>query len=215
MIIMNENRVKRNSMLAQKLIKELKDRNIEAFYAEGKDEARSLALSMIPEGSSVGWGGSMTIDEIGLKDAVIQGNYIEINRDAAASPEIKEKLMRDIFSCDYFLTSCNAISEDGIIVNIDGIGNRIAAIAFGPAHVIIIAGINKVVHSAKDALSRARNEAAPINAQRFDIETPCKKTGACFDCKSPDTICCQFLVTRYNRHPGRIKLILVDDDLGF
>ena len=134
---MNENRVKRNSMLAQKLIKELKDRNIEAFYAEGKDEARSLALSMIPEGSSVGWGGSMTIDEIGLKDAVIQGNYIEINRDAAASPEIKEKLMRDIFSCDYFLTSCNAISEDGIIVNIDGIGNRIAAIAFGPAHVII------------------------------------------------------------------------------
>ena len=93
---MNENRVKRNSMLAQKLIKELKDRNIEAFYAEGKDEARSLALSMIPEGSSVGWGGSMTIDEIGLKDAVIQGNYIEINRDAAASPEIKEKLMRDI-----------------------------------------------------------------------------------------------------------------------
>ena len=170
---------------------------------------------MIPEGSSVGWGGSMTIDEIGLKDAVIQGNYIEINRDAAASPEIKEKLMRDIFSCDYFLTSCNAISEDGIIVNIDGIGNRIAAIAFGPAHVIIIAGINKVVHSAKDALSRARNEAAPINAQRFDIETPCKKTGACFDCKSPDTICCQFLVTRYSRSTGRIKLILVDEDLGF
>lgn len=212
---MNENRVKRNSLLAQKLIKELKARNIEAFYAQSKEEAKSIALSLIPEGSSVGWGGSMTIDEIGLKDAILQGNYAEINRDAAPSPEAREKLMRDIFSCDYFLTSCNAISEDGVIVNIDGIGNRVAAIAFGPAHVIIIAGINKAAHSAADALSRARNEAAPINAQRFDINTPCKKTGACFDCKSPDTICCQILVTRHSRQPDRIKLILVGEDLGF
>lgn len=157
----------------------------------------------------------MTIDEIELKDAILQGNYAEINRDAAPSPEAREKLMRDIFSCDYFLTSCNAISEDGVIVNIDGIGNRVAAIAFGPAHVIIIAGINKVAHSAADALSRARSEAAPINAQRFDINTPCKKTGACFDCKSPDTICCQILVTRHSRQPDRIKLILVGEDLGF
>lgn len=212
---MNENRVKRNALLAQKLIKELKARNIEAFYAQSKEEAKSIALSLIPEGSSVGWGGSMTIDEIGLKDAILQGNYAEINRDAAPSPEAREKLMRDIFSCDYFLTSCNAISEDGVIVNIDGIGNRVAAIAFGPAHVIIIAGINKAAHSAADALSRARNEAAPINAQRFDINTPCKKTGACFDCKSPDTICCQILVTRHSRQPDRIKLILVGEDLGF
>lgn len=212
---MNENRVKRNSLLAQKLIKELKARNIEAFYAQSKEEAKSIALSLIPEGSSVGWGGSMTIDEIELKDAILQGNYAEINRDAAPSPEAREKLMRDIFSCDYFLTSCNAISEDGVIVNIDGIGNRVAAIAFGPAHVIIIAGINKVAHSAADALSRARSEAAPINAQRFDINTPCKKTGACFDCKSPDTICCQILVTRHSRQPDRIKLILVGEDLGF
>lgn len=212
---MNENRIKRNSLLGEKLVKELASRNIEAFYTESKDAALAKALELIPEGSSVGWGGSMSIDEIGLRRAIIDGNYAEIDRDAASSPEEKTKLMHDILSCDYFITSCNALSEDGIIVNIDGVGNRVAAIAYGPAHVVIIAGINKVVHSVEDALSRARNEAAPINAQRFDINTPCKKTGACFDCKSPDTICCQFLVTRFSRETGRIKLILVGEELGF
>lgn len=212
---MNENRIKRNSLLGEKLVKELASRNIEAFYTESKDAALAKALELIPEGSSVGWGGSMSIDEIGLRQAIIDGNYAEIDRDTAASPEERTKLLHDILSCDYFITSCNALSEDGIIVNIDGVGNRVAAIAYGPAHVVIIAGINKVVHSVEDALSRARNEAAPINAQRFDINTPCKKTGACFDCKSPDTICCQFLVTRFSRETGRIKLILVGEELGF
>ena len=101
------------------------------------------------------------------------------------------------------------------MVNIDGFANRVSAIAAGPRNVIMIVGMNKVVKDVDDAMSRARNEAAPINAQRFSLDTPCSKTGACFDCKSPDTICCQFLITRYSHHADRIHVILVNDVLGY
>ena len=107
------------------------------------------------------------------------------------------------------------ITEDGILVNIDGNSNRVAAIAYGPESVIMIVGMNKVAKDVDAAISRARNEAAPINAMRFDLDTPCKKTGSCMNCMSKDTICCEFLITRFSRHPGRIKVILVGEDLGF
>lgn len=212
---MNENRIKRNQMLGEKMIKALSARNIEAFYAESKEAALEKAMELIPEGSKVAWGGSMSIAEIGLKQAICDGNYHEINRDLAKTPEEKRSLEIATYDADYFLTSANAISEDGVIVNIDGNSNRVSAIAYGPKHVLMIIGMNKVVKDAQNALSRARNEAAPINAQRFSIETPCKKTGACFDCQSPQSICCQFLITRRSMHAGRIKVILVDDNLGF
>ena len=136
----------------------------------------------------------------------------------------KRKFLEDFFAsanaCVYYSDaaksgSANAVSEDGVIVNIDGNSNRVSAIAFGPKHVLMIVGMNKIVKDAENALSRARNEAAPINAQRFNIDTPCKKTGACFDCLSPQSICCQFLITRRSMHAGRIKVILVNDALGF
>lgn len=125
------------------------------------------------------------------------------------------EIVRQCFHADYFLTSTNAITEDGILVNIDGNSNRVAAICFGPKKVIFIVGMNKVVKTEADAMSRARNIAAPINVQRFMINTPCKTTGSCVDCKSRDTICCQFLTTRYSRHADRIKVILVNEMLGF
>lgn len=212
---MNENRIKRNQMLGEKVVKALHSRNIEAFYAESKEEALTKALELIPEGSKVAWGGSMSIAEIGLKQAICEGNYNEINRDLAKNAEEKRAMELATYDADYFLTSANAISEDGVIVNIDGNSNRVSAIAYGPKHVLMIIGMNKVVKDAENALSRARNEAAPINAQRFNIETPCKKAGACFDCLSPQSICCQFLITRRSMHAGRMKVILVNDDLGF
>lgn len=212
---MDKFRNMRNDMLAERVIKGLASRNMEGFYVHTKEEAKELALSLIPEGSSVGWGGSMTAKDIGLLDAVIEGNYKEINRDTAKTPEEKNKLSREMFFADYFITGCNAMTEDGVMVNIDGNGNRVAAIVFGPAHVIVICGMNKIVRDEAAAFSRARNEAAPVNAQRFGLETPCSKTGVCADCKSPDTICCQFLTTRYSKHKGRIKVILVNEDLGF
>lgn len=212
---MNENRVVRNRMLAEKVIKGLQSRNMEGFYAETKEEALKLALELIPTGSSIGWGGSMSIEEIGLKKAVCEGDYVVYNRDICKSPEEKREVELKIFGCDYLLTSSNAITEDGILVNIDGNANRVAAIAYGPKHVIMIVSMNKIVKDEEAALYRARNEAATINAQRFPIETPCKKTGSCADCKSKDTICCQFLTTRFSKHTGRIKIILVNENLGF
>lgn len=212
---MDANRVKRNALLSQKIIKGLENRNMEGFYAETKEEALKIALSLIPEGSTVGWGGSVSIAEIGLKQAIIDGNYKELNRDMCTDPAEKKAIELATFGADYFLCSSNAITEDGILVNIDGNSNRVAAIAYGPSHVLMIVGMNKVAKDVDAAIYRARNEAAPINTQRFPIETPCKKTGSCMNCMSRDTICCQFLTTRFSRHPGRIKVILVGEDLGF
>lgn len=207
---------KRNQLRAQQLIQALKQRNMEASYAATKEEALEQALAWIPEGSCIGWGGSVSIDAIGLKDAVRQDNYRVIDRDTAANAEEKEAMYRRILAdCDYFLTSTNAISQDGVLVNIDGTANRLAAMCYGPRHVLYIVGMNKVVATAEDALHRARNEAAPINAMRFGLKTPCSKTGCCYDCKSPDTVCCQILFTRFNHVPGRVKVILVDDSLGY
>ena len=179
-------------------------------------------MELIPEGASIGWGGSVSIDEIGLRGAIINGNYTVYNRDNASSLEERKAIERQIFGADYFLCSSNAITEDGILVNIDGNSNRVAALLWGAKNVIVVAGVNKLVKNldkvAKDvdaALSRARNIAAPANAQRFPLNTPCKKNGSCADCKSMDTICCEFLITRFSRHANRFHIILVNDNLGF
>ena len=209
---MNENIIKRNDLLAQTVIKGLESRNMSGFYAKTKEEALSLALSLIPEGSTATMGGGVSVHEIGLVDALKNGNYHFIDRDAASD---KRAAMLAAYDADVFLASSNAITNDGILVNIDGNANRISAIAHGPKKVILIVGMNKVCSDLDGAMKRARNVAAPINAQRFGLSTPCSKTGACMDCKSPDTICCQFLITRFSRHSGRIHVILVDDTLGF
>lgn len=212
---MDKNKTKRNALLGKQIIKSLEARNMEGFYAATKEEALKKALELIPEGASVAWGGSMSIQEIGLKEALCRGNYREYNREDARTPEEKRAVELATYDCDYFLTSANAVSEDGVIVNIDGNANRVSAIAYGPRNVLMIVGMNKIVKDIDAAVSRARNEAAPINAQRFGLHTPCSQTGMCFDCKQPDTICCQFLITRYSKHKGRIKIILVNEDLGF
>ena len=206
---------KRNDLLAEQVIKSLKSRQMEGHYVQTKEEALELALELIPEGSSISWGGSMSIKAIGLPEALHKGNYKVLDRDLCATPEEKAEMMHQALNCDYFLASCNAISEDGILVNIDGNANRVAAYAFGPKNVLLIVGMNKVVKTQEDAMSRARNEAAPVNAQRFGIDTPCSKAGSCFDCKSPECICCQILMTRFSRQKGRFKIILVDENLGF
>ncbi len=205
----------RDQLLGKKVAEALKTRNMDAWYVDTKEEALEKALSLIPEGSSISWGGSMSVTEIGLIDALKANDKMLVyDRDIAQTPEERQQIMRQAFFCDYFLASSNAVSEDGILVNIDGYANRVAAIAFGPAHVLMVVGINKVVKTAEDALARARNLAAPCNAQRFDVQTPCRKTGACGNCKTPDTICCQFLTTRYSKVPGRIQVIVVGEDLG-
>ena len=211
---MDQNIYTRNELLAQKVIKGLESRNMSGYYAKTKEEALQKALELIPEGSSIGWGGSASIAEIGLKDVVCNGNYTVYNRDTC-SPEEKRQTELKIFGCDYFLCSSNAVTEDGILINIDGNSNRVAAIAYGPQHVVMIVGMNKIAKDENAALLRARNIAAPSNAQRFPIDTPCKKTGSCVNCLSKDTICCEFLITRFSRHPGRFHIILVNEDLRY
>ena len=208
---MNEYVTKRNELLAQKVVKGLESRNMRGYYAADKDEALRIALSLIPEGASVTMGGAMSAGEIGLVDAVKNGNYHFIDRDTL---DRREALLKG-YDADVFLSGVNAMTDDGILVNIDGNANRVSYIAQGPKKVIVIAGLNKVCDDIDGAMKRARNVAAPINAARFPINTPCKKTGTCMNCKSPDTICCQFLITRYSRHADRIHVILVNDVLGF
>lgn len=197
------------------LVKNLESRHFEAHYCDTAAEALQTALSLIPEGAVVGWGGALSAQQIGLMDAVRAGNYRPIDRDLCTTQEERVQCMKDSMFADVFLTGANALSLDGQMVNIDGTGNRLAAINYGPETVLVIAGMNKVVDSLEDAVRRARTIAAPMNKQRFSNETPCEITGACGDCKSQGCICNQILVTRHCRPVGRIKFILVGEELGF
>ncbi len=209
---MDVNVVKRNELLANTVIKGLESRNMHGYYARTKEEALKIALGLIPEGAKVTNGGSMSIIEIGLLDAVKNGNYEYCDRASASDKRAAELFAYD---ADVFMGSANAITNDGILVNIDGNSNRVSAFAYGPKKLVLIVGMNKVSGDFDGALKRARNQAATANVQRFGLSTPCSKTGACINCLSPDTICCNFLVTRYERHTDRVHVILVDDVLGF
>lgn len=209
---MDQNLRRRNELLAETVIKGLKSRNMTGYYAATKEEALKQVMDLIPEGSTVTMGGCMSAHEIGAVEALKAGNYNFIDRDEY---EDKRKAMLLAYDADVFLSSANAMTDDGILVNIDGNANRVSCIAQGPKKVVFIVSMNKVMSDLDSAMKRARNVAAPANAQRFNIDTPCKKTGKCFDCKSPTTICCQMLITRYSMHPGRINVVLVNDELGF
>ena len=196
------------------LVKNLKNRHFDAYYCETKEEALELALSLIPQGDTVGWGGTVTCQQIGLLDAVRNGNFRAIDRDACTTMEEREEAMRKALLADTFLTSANAISLDGQMVNIDGNGNRVAAIVYGPKQVIVVVGMNKVEDNLDAAITRARTVAAPMNQQRFGLPNPCGATGSCGDCKTETCICNHILITRHCRPVEKIKFILVGEDLG-
>ena len=195
------------------LVKNLKSRHFEAYYCATKADALSKALELIPEGASVGWGGVMSAYEIGLINALHEGNYNPIDRDKVPA-EQRNEAMAKCMTADFFLTSANGLSLDGEMVNIDGLGNRVAAIIYGPKNVLVIAGMNKVCDTLEDAITRARTVAAPMNEQRFTNSNPCGVTGTCADCKSETCICNHIVITRHCRPVGRIKFILVGEELG-
>ena len=199
---------------AEQLIRNLKARQYDAWYCANKEEALQKALELIPEGVSVGWGGAMSAVQIGLIDRLRTGNYRAIDRDNTNTPQERKAAMKQCLTADVFVTGANAISLDGQLVNIDGVGNRVAAIVYGPETVLVIAGMNKVVDTLEDAVRRARTVAAPMNKQRFPAKTPCEITGICADCKGNGSICNQILVTRNCNPAGRIKIILVGESLG-
>ena len=205
----------RNERLAQRMIKNLERRNFRAFYCPTAAEAVDMVSSLIPDGSSVTWGGSMTIREIGLTSALHKRKLKVLDRDLAANSDEVQRIYREAFSADYYLSSTNAISEDGVLVNIDGNGNRVAAITFGPKHVIFVVGLNKVTQDVGSALARARSTASPTNAARFDVKTPCQVDGVCHNCNSSDCIC-NYIHFLRNSHPeGRHIVVLVGEELGY
>ena len=207
----------RNDLLAGRLIKQLEQRHYNAMYCKTAQEAVKTIVGLIPDGSSVAWGGSMTIRDMGLTKALHDRASLEIwDRDLAPARDAAQAIYRKTFSADYYLSSVNAISESGEIVNIDGNGNRVAAITFGPKHVILVVGLNKVAKDLDAAMARARGTAAPINAQRFaDLNTSCRTDGVCHDCKSPDCLCNYIEIMRNSRPAGRHTVVLVGENLGF
>ena len=205
-----------NERLASTVIAHLKKRNMEGYYCQYASLALDLAKSFMKEDAKICMGGSETIHEIGLYDVLkTGGNFTFYNQMEAKTNEERQDIMRKAFSADLYFMSTNAITEDGILYNVDGNSNRVAALCFGPSEVIIIAGMNKVVPNIEMAKKRVRGESAAINSIHLSKETPCAKTGVCYDCLSANTLCCECVETRYSRHPGRIKVILVGESLGF
>lgn len=201
--------------LADSLIEQFSRRQIEAYYAKDKDEALEKACRFLTPGCSVAWGGSVTLSEVGLIDAIRASDCVIYDRFAAKTPEERREIFGKIAAADYYFMSSNAITLDGKLVNIDGNGNRVASLIHGPQNVIIIAGMNKVTTDVDAAIARVRNMAAPPNTVRLGLSTPCAETGKCHHCLSKDCICDQIVITRRSFIPGRIKVILVGESLGY
>ncbi|WP_069997386.1 lactate utilization protein [Cellulosilyticum sp. I15G10I2] len=200
---------------AEAIIKKMSQRNLQAYYVDNKHEAAQKVCSLIEDNASISWGGSMTLLEIGLLEKLAANpSYTLLDR-SKVNPDQVSDLYHDALSCDYYLMSSNAVTLDGKLVNIDGTGNRVAALIYGPKNVIIVVGMNKIVFNEQEAISRVKNFASPLNALRLEKNTPCAKTGVCHDCLSPDCICMHTVITRNSREKDRIKVILVGENLGY
>lgn len=201
--------------LANTMIKNFAKRNMEAFYCETKEDAVKLAMDMMKDGGSVGMGGSETVKETGLLNAIKSSSLHFIDRSTAVTPEERKAIFLETMAADYFLMSSNAVTIDGKLINIDGNANRLACLLHGPDHVILLIGMNKVVDDVDSGIQRVGTHAAPPNAARLGTRTPCAALGHCGDCHSEDCMCCQIVITRHSRHKGRIKVILIGEELGF
>jgi len=206
----------RNERLGAKMVKAMQRRHFDAYYCATASEAKAKVNELIPDGASVTWGGTMTVRDMDIPQMLQERGTLKVwDRDLVETPEEKQEMYLRAFQADYYLSSANAITEDGVIVNIDGNGNRVAAITWGPQHVIFVVGMNKVAQDPEAALKRARSTAAPINAARFDIQTPCQLDGQCHNCNSPQSICNYIHFLRNSSKPGRIIVILVGENLGY
>jgi len=197
------------------VIKNLEKRNMEGYFFEDSASCTKAILDMMEEGSVIGWGGSESVKECGLMDAINCGKYTLIDRMTAKSPEEAREIFAKTVMADYYLMSTNAITFDGELINIDGNGNRVACLIHGPKHIIMVVGMNKVVSTVEAGYDRVRDIATPANTTRLNKNTPCFHTGKCGDCLSPDCICNQIVVTRRSGHAGRIKIFFVAEELGY
>ena len=212
---MDANTKKRYDKAGPQVVKALEKRHFEAYYVSTAAEAVEKVVELIPKEHTVSWGGTATVDALGIKQRLAQEGIALIDRDTAQTPQERQEMLKKALTCGTFLMSSNAISADGQLVNIDGTGNRVAALIYGPEHVIVMAGMNKVAANVDEALSRVHGTATPMNCKRLGKNTPCSATGVCSDCLSPDCICNQVVITRRSGIEGRIKVILIGEELGY
>lgn len=204
--------------LAKQIIEKLNLRNMEGYYAATKEEALEMIKeNFLTKGVSVGWGGSMTLSEVGVMDYLKSEDCpcVVYDRMLAKTPEEVKEMKANLFNADYFLMSTNAITLDGELVNIDGTANRVCYLCYGPENVLIVAGMNKVTTNVEEGIHRVKNIASPPNTIRLCKKTPCATTGRCADCLAEDCICSQVVITRRSTVKGRIKVLLVGEELGF
>ncbi len=211
----------------EKTMEALRQNNMQAYFVEKKEDVVPLVKTLLKKGDTVTHGGSVTLAECGIPALLANGDYHYLDRSAEGiTREQVLDIYRQTFSADVFLTSANAITENGLLYNVDGNSNRVAAIVYGPESVIVIAGCNKIVPDINAAMDRLKTVAAPLNTKRLNCKTPCAKTGGCIaadkpdallgdGCKSPERICCNYVVTAQQRHKDRIKVIIVGEPLGY
>lgn len=204
-----------NRLKIDTVIKNLEKRGIQGHYCETKEDARDMILSMIKDKSVVSWGGSMTVNALGVKEKLADRDVVTIDPYGTKDPVESIERRRQGLLADYFLMSTNAVTIDGELVNIDGTSNRVAALCFGPKKVIVVVGANKLARRLDDAIERAKLYAAVPNNVRLSRNTPCTITGVCSDCLSKECICCNMVTTRFCSTPGRIQVIFVNENLGF
>ena len=201
---------------ARAVIKGLKKRNIEGFWCPTSADAARLVLGMMQDGDSVTWGGSETFKDSGVKSALAEsGRFRMVDRTTAKTPEEKREMWRDRTTADWFFMSANALTLDGEMVNVDGNSDRLSLLLHGPAHVVALVGMNKIVSDVESGYKRIRTTVCPLNAERLHPNTPCELTGVCADCHSKGCMCCEVVVTRHSRHDGRIKVVLIGEELGY
>lgn len=200
----------------EQTIAALEKNNMSGYFAKTAAEVDALLISLIPPQSTVSVGGSQTLFEVGVLELLRAGDYTFLDRYAEGlTPEDIKALYRQSFSADVYLTSTNAITESGELFNVDGTGNRVAAMIYGPDRVIVICGYNKIVKDVDAAIERLKQVAAPMNVNRLSRKTPCSELGYCTDCSSPDRICNAYTLIKKQGRPGRIHVILVGESLGF
>ncbi len=211
---MNEFILQNTERRIQRVMEAIRANNMEAYYVKTAAEVRPFVESMIPEGATVSNGGSATLAETGVMDLLASGRYHYLDRSKVSGEEL-DALYRQVFSADWYLASSNAVTEAGELFNVDGNSNRVAAITFGPKNVLLVVGCNKIVRDLTEAYHRVKETAAPANTARLSCKTPCAATGVCVECHSPGRICCTTTIHQYQRLPGRIKVLLVGEPLGF
>ena len=200
---------------AQTVIKNLQRRNMEGYYCETAEEAVQLVCDMIPAGDSITWGGSVTFTETGMRAALEVGDWRLLDRSTATTPDEQREMWRDRASADWFFMSANALTVGGELVNIDGNSDRLSLLLHGPEHVVVLVGMNKLVADVDAGFKRIRTTTCPLNAARLHTNTPCEVAGVCSECHSERCMCCQMVVTRHSRHAGRIKVVLIGENLGY